>query len=211
MTQPALRTELLLDSVLPEYDETIVEHVIVDAPLDTVYPAVRTMNLLDVHSPLMDAAMFLRGLPERVGRWVRRDPSPEMPSAVTVGRLFDGEREESFLSGWVPLGEHAPYEIVFGAAGKVWQPEIDWRQVPPEDFAGFDEPGFAKIAANFSLREYGETRTLLTYEARTATTDPASQQRFRRYWWLVHVFVGVVMRAALRTAKDIAENESGGT
>lgn len=102
-------------------------------------------------------------------------------------------------------GGGSPPELVFGAIGKVWQPDIEWKPVPAADFANFAEPGFAKIAAGFSIRNYGESRSLLSYEARTAGTDEESRRRFRRYWWLARRFVGVVMRAALRTARDLAE------
>ncbi len=124
---------------------------------------------------------------------------------MSLADLFDGRADPAILEGWVPLGEESPRELVFGAVGKVWQPEIEWKRVEPGDFAAFDEAGFAKLACGFSVRSYGERRTLLSYEARTAGTDEPSRRRFRRYWWLVSIFVGVVMRAALKTAKDLAE------
>ena len=207
MTEIPTKTALLIDGILPQFDETIVEHLVIDATLDTVYAAVRGMDFLEISSPLMDAAMFVRGLPEQIGRKVRREESARAPDSARLADLFDGTGESELFGDWVGLAEDPPREIVFGAAGKVWQPEIEWKQVPAAEFAGFDEPGFAKIAAAFSLREYGEDRTLLTYEARTANTDADSKRRFRRYWWLVKVFVGVVMRAALRTAKTLSEKE----
>ena len=72
------------------------------------------------------------------------------------------------------------------------------------DFAGFDEPGWGKIAANFTVTPYGR-RTLLTYECRTATTDSVARRRFRRYWWVVRPFVAHIMRATLRRIKTDAE------
>lgn len=205
MTQSPPKAALLIDDVLPEFDETIVEHVVIDAQPDTVYEAVSNMDFLEISSPLMDAAMFVRGLPGRIGRRMRGDEPLPAPPSATLADMFDGTGESEVFQDWVGLGEDPPHEIVFGAAGKVWQPDIEWKPLSAEEFADFDEPGFAKIAANFSLREYGDNRTLLTYEARTANTDADSRRRFRRYWWLVHAFVGVVMRAALRTAKDLAE------
>lgn len=209
MTQPPPKAALLIDDVLPEFDATIVEHLVVDAQPEAVYAAVRSMDFLEISSPLMDAAMFVRALPDRIGRRMRGDePSPAPPSA-TLADMFDGSSESEVFQDWVGLGEDPPREIVFGAAGKVWQPEIEWKPLSTAEFATFDEPGFAKIAAGFSLREYGENRTLLTYEARTSNTDDDSRRRFRRYWWIVHVFVGVVMRAALRTAKELSERTAG--
>lgn len=200
----ATRT-MLMDRVLPEFDETIVDHLLIDAPIEEVYRTVREMDFLDIHSPLMDAAMFIRGVPVRIGRMIRKTPLPPPPPSMRLADMFDGGVDPEVLEGWVPLGEEPPHEIVFGAAGKVWQPDIEWKRVPPEEFADFNEPGFAKIAAGFSMRSYGESRTLLSYEARTAGTDAESSAKFRRYWWLVRVGVGFVMRAALKTAKDLAD------
>jgi hypothetical protein len=196
---------MLIDQFLPRFDETIVEHLVIGAPPAAVYRTVREMDFLSIHSPLMDAAMFVRMLPERIGRWIRRTPPPPPPPAMRLADMFEGRADPEILEGWVPLGEEPSRELVFGAAGKVWQPQIEWRRVPPDEFASFAEPGFAKIAAGFSIRSYGEGRALLSYEARTAGTDEESRRRFRRYWWLVRLFVGVIIRAALRTAKELAE------
>ena len=47
------------------------------------------------------------------------------------------------------------------------------------------------------LREYGDTRTLLSYEARTEATDETARRAFLRYWTLVSPGVGIVMRSLL--------------
>ncbi|GAY13516.1 hypothetical protein [Mycobacterium sp. shizuoka-1] len=103
------------------------------------------------------------------------------------------------------LGERDGAEIAFGAVGRFWQPVIEWRSVDPTTFRGFDEPGWGKIAANFSVRPYGPGATLLSYECRTATTDPRSRRRFARYWWLIRPFVAHILRATLRQIKANAE------
>ena len=76
----------------------------------------------------------------------------------------------------------------------------------PEQFAAFAEPGWGRIAAGISLRPFGDTRTLVSYEARTATHDPAAARGFERYWRLVRPFVGTIMRATLRAVRDSAES-----
>ncbi|MFD0352027.1 hypothetical protein ACFQ0M_49490 [Kitasatospora aburaviensis] len=83
------------------------------------------------------------------------------------------------------LGENPGRELVFGAVGRPWQPSIEWRRVESRDFTPFDEPDWAKMAAALVVHPYGTSRSLLTYEARTACTDPASDARFGRYWALV--------------------------
>ena len=59
------------------------------------------------------------------------------------------------------------------------------------------EPGYAKTAANFSLRPYGEARTLVSYEARTRASDATARRAFWRYWRVASPFVGRVMRTQL--------------
>lgn len=200
--------ELLIDEVLPDYDVTVIEHLVIDAPPDAVYETVREMDFMQIHSPLVDAAMAARGLPTTIGRWLGR-PAPPPPQTMRLADLLDppvdADAETDALEGWVGLGEVQGREIVFGAIGKVWQPDIDWKPVAADEFAAFAEPDYAKIAAGFSLRRYGRHRTLLSYEARTAGTDDGSRDKFLRYWWLVRPFVRVVMRAAVTTARDLAQ------
>ena len=199
------RNTLLLDEYMPDFDHTRVEHLVIDAPTDAVYETMREVDFLMVHSPITDLALFVRSLPEKVGRMTRRNepPAPPLP-ALRLAAMFDREgfEREEVLEGWTGLAEERGREIVFGAVGKPWMADIEWMTVAQEDFAGFAEPGWAKIAASLSVREYGATRSILTYEARTAMTDDESRDRFQRYWTVVSPFVGTIMRALLRTVAD---------
>lgn len=184
---------MLIESALPAFDAMIAEHVVVAADAATTFQAARSLDLLTVRTPLLSASMWIRALPERLlGRAV---PPPQ--------RLVMSEETE--LPGWLPLGERPNREIAFGAVGKFWRPVIEWRDVAPADFVGFSQPGWGKVAANFSLAPYGASHTLLSYQCRTATTDPGSHRRFMRYWWLIRPFVAHIMRATLDAIKADAE------
>jgi hypothetical protein len=178
---------MIIDEQLPVYDVVIAEHLLVGADPATTFAAAKNLNFLTVHSPLLDAAMWVRGLPDRIRHRVPPLP-PELRLANGVG-----------LPGWLSLGERDASEIAFGAVGKFWQTSIEWRDVPLDEFAAFNEPGWGKIACNLTVRPYGDRSTLLTYECRTATTDPAARRRFARYWWLIRPFVAHIMRATLNT------------
>jgi hypothetical protein len=206
-TQPSVTATaepLLLDAALPEFRFSRLECAVIAAAPDVVYGAARDLDMLSIHSPLFDAVMWARGVPDRV----RRRPVVTPPS-MRVSDLFDtdagGDQGDLEAQPWVALGEREGREIVFGAVGKVWKPTIEWRRVEPGDYAGFDEPGWAKMAAAFVVHPYGARRSLLTYEARTACTDPDSTTRFGRYWMFVSPGVGVVLRGALRTIEKAAE------
>lgn len=205
MTTGSAPGGMLIDELLPAFDATIIEHVVIDAPPEAVYEAAREMDFLQVHSPMLDAIMLARGLPARIGHMLRDGPAPPPPPAMRLADMFDGSADVEVLPGWVALGEVPGKELVFGAVGKVWQPDIDWKTVAADAFQDFAEPDYAKIAVGFSIRGYGSDRTLLSYEARTAGTDAGARRKFLRYWWLVRRFVGVVMRAAATTVKGLAE------
>lgn len=183
---------MLIESALPAYDTMIAEQVLVAADPATTFQAARSLDLLTVQTPLLSASMWIRALPQRLLRKATPPPS----------RLVMSEIE---LPGWLPLGERPNQELAFGAVGKFWRPVIEWRDVAPVDFAGFAEPGWGKIAANFAVAPYGAGHTLLSYQCRTATTDPGSRRRFVRYWWLVRPFVAHIMRATLNAIKADAE------
>jgi hypothetical protein len=189
---PTYAVPLIIDRSLPHADVEIAEHRIVDVGTGPTFDAARSFDFLNVHTPLLDASMWARGLPARL----KGEPPPDVASMRLCDALESGTMD---LPGWVILGEEPGYEIAFGAVGRFWQPDIEWRDVPAADFAAFDEPGWGKIAASFSVRHYGPDRSLLTYACRVGTTDPASGRRFERYWWIIRPFVAHIFRATLST------------
>ena len=184
---------MLLDEMMATYDVTIAEHQIVQTSTARTYAAAHDLDFLRVHSPLLDAAMWARGVPGRVlGRATLPPP-----------RLVIGEGDP--LPGWLLLGDRPGEELAFGAVGRFWQPAIEWRDVPREQFATFAEPAWGRIACNFSVRAYGATSSLLSYECRTSTTDDDARRAFARYWLVIRPFVAHIMRATVRTIRDDAE------
>ncbi len=183
---------MIIDSELPAFDVTIAEHVVVGADPDTTLSAARALDFTTIRTPLVIAAMWARGLPDRI-----RNRRPEPARRMILG-------EGDGLPGWVMLGS-SDTEIAFGAVGRFWKSSIEWHDVAPDLFAGFADPGWGKIACNFSVRPYGSTRTLLSYECRTTTTDPESRRKFANYWFAIKPFVGHIMRATLRTIAESAE------
>ena len=186
---------LIIDRCLPHFDVRIVEHLLVDADLGTTWTALCDLDLMRVHTPLLDAAFWARGLPARL-RHVDVPP----PAALRLG-----DADASPLPGWLSLGITPSHEIALGAVGRFWTPQIEWRDVTADEFPRFAEPGWGRIAVSFSLRAYGERRALATYECRTAVPDAESRKAFLRYWTVIRPFVGHIMRATLHTlATDAA-------
>jgi hypothetical protein len=184
---------MLLDSLMPEFDATRIEHRVVDGRPAVVYDAAIHADFLDVlrHNWIIRGAFGLRAAAERTAAAARRSRYVQPPEPVL--RLS----EMAEHGDWVRLGEDAPNEFAFGVIGRFWGGETAWKQIDASAFASFDSPGNAKIACNLSLRPYGERRTLLSYEARTLATDESARRAFLRYWRVASPGAGIVMRSTL--------------
>lgn len=189
---------LALDEQLPRFDAVVRRHAVVEAPPERTYEAVVTADLTE-SGPLVTILNGLRFLPGRIRTIVRGAAPPIVDDRLALGDLpTEGV--------WIRLAESPGKEIVFGAVGRVWKPDIEWATVEAEDFRTFDRPGYAKIAAAVSVRPYGDDRSLVSYEARTAGTDAMATRKFQRYWTVVEPFAGYVMARALRKMKAVAES-----
>jgi hypothetical protein len=93
----------------------------------------------------------------------------------------------------------SPHYAVGGAIGQPWHLHPERRPIATlEDFASFDEPGWAKYLTEFSLTaEQGGTR--LRTETRGYCTDDYSWRRFRYYWAAIRIGSGLVRRDILRS------------
>ena len=190
---------MLLDAIMPVWDATRIEHRVVPGSRAAAYDTALAIDLLDVprRNAAVRALFAARAGGERVVQTVRgTKPEPEAPPSSM--RLGDMEDE----GDWLRLGARPGEEFVFGALGRFWSGRTAWEHVSAEQFVAFSTPGYAKIAANLSFREYGASQTLVSYEARTAATDAQSRAQFLRYWRVVSPFVGVVMRGTLSLAAD---------
>ena len=191
----ALGPSLLIERLIPQPDAVRTEHLLVEGSLAAVYEAVRRADFMRAwqESRAVRALFAARSLGERVFSTVAgRTPLVEPPPETM--RLADLPAHGE----WVLLGEDPPHEIAFGAIGRFWAGETVWESIDAAQFATFDRPGLARIACDFSLRPYGEGRTLVSYECRTQATDPESRRAFLRYWRPLSPFIGVVLRSQLR-------------
>ena len=197
---PAAR-ELLIDTQLPRFDVRGFSAVVVDAMPEVTYHAIRSLDPQQVGQavPVMQLMGWMRALPARVGprRHAHAGPAPEALSP------------EQYEDAFVPVAEQPGTEFVIGLIGKFSSPsELEFRRFQPDGFAGFAEPGFGKVAVGFLVLPYGAGRSLLCTETRTATTDPGTARRFRRYWTVIGPFAGYIMRHWLTLAKQHAEQGS---
>ena len=192
----------VLDTVMPVFDHTRVEYRVVDAAAPVVYRAARELDFLTVHSPITDAALFVRMAPARLATLLGRqaiEPADE-PESMRLGDLFDGP--DAGGPEWYGLVETPGRELMMGSIGRFWQKVIDWQPVDPVTFAALAQPGYGKIAMCVRVDPVGGGRSCVTYEARTQLTDDEARAKFGRYWKLIAPFAGHIMRAALRTIDE---------
>ena len=117
---PPLETLDLLDAHLPVYDVVLTEHLVIDADTGTVFEAAKNFDFMTTRSLLVTALMTARSVPSRVlGRPV-----------VTPLELMLA-RDSGALAGWLVIGEIPGREVVFGAVGKFWKPDIEWHDLVP--------------------------------------------------------------------------------
>ena len=182
---------MLIDEFLPHYD--VVEHhqIDVDAPVDRAYRAVKELDL--ARSPIVLALLFARGLPHL------------FTGAVKPKRQL--RLDDIVESGFVVLGEEPERELVLGIVGKFWQLSSGVLRIQPDEFTGFDTPGFAKAAWNFvvSARPAGGSR--VETETRVVCTDDDARRQFSRYWWLIGRFSALIRRVMLGDIKRSAESK----
>jgi hypothetical protein len=197
---------LRIDEVMPHFDANVVQHIVVNAGLRDTYRSVLDADLMD--NQVTHLLVAARDLPNRLRR--RKSsaegagPDPE-PGQRPAFRMRDAAGAGA---GWVTLRDEPGGEFLVGLVGQFWHRDYGIVQLSPEDFAGFDRPGYAKTVAGFTLHPHGEGRTLLTYESRTVTTDAAARRRFTAYWLVLRPFVRLLLRGALVSMKRYAEHGS---
>ena len=180
-----------LDEFLPDYDVNEVHSTRVAAPPEAVLAAAREVTPREV--PLLVVLMALRRLPAAIGRRSRRGR-----------RALDTPLLDEFTRGGFVLLADRPDELVLGVVGRFWTPDGGVRRLAAAEFAGFDEPGFAKAVVNFHASAV-PGGSLVTTETRIRTTDEAARRSFRRYWRVVMPGSAAIRRAWLRAIRKRAE------
>lgn len=193
----------LIDTILPNADYRMDEHIVVNAPPDVTYAALREVDFAQPRSPLLRLAAAIRIA--GVQRIRRRIGLPMLATPVRL-RLSDVES-----IGHVRLAEEPGREIVIGSVAQVkpYRPETMFTShVTPSTFKSFEPPGYVKGAGSFQVRSFGKDRSLVSYEARGRATDDAARRRMFRALDLLQVMADLSIKAALRQVKRAAEERA---
>jgi hypothetical protein len=184
--------DALLDRFMPVYEAVERHDIRVAAPAAVTFAAAREQDLLQ--SPVVRAIFKAREF-------------------VLGGRADARVRPHGLVAemqaiGWGTLAEIPDREIVMGAVTRPWEANPVFRAVPPDAFAGFDEPGYVKIAWTLRADPDGANASLFRTETRILTTDTAARDHFRPYWALASPGIALIRRALLRPLKHAAERRS---
>ena len=178
----------LMDRYPDHWDVRSRHETVMHASAGETYQAVRE---LDMGRSLPVALFAIRAVPHLLTGKARPRRS------LTLDTFLE--------AGFMILAEEPGRELVLGAVGRFWRLDSGIERIDPEEFEGFDRPGFAKAALSFTLEEQGPASTALATETRVLCTDPAARQRFLLYWRLIGPFSGAIRRLMLGKAKRAAE------
>ena len=179
----------LLDEFIPAYEVVERHHVRVAAPAAIALAAACDMDLAQsaiIRGIFRGRELILGAQPDKV-----RSPRTLLAWAKGLG--------------WAVLAEIPDREVVLGAVTRPWDANPVFRPLPPQEFAGFHEPGYAKIVWTLRADPISATDSVARSETRVATTDQAARKAFRRYWSLVSPGVEVIRWVSLRLVKKEAE------
>ena len=122
-------TDRLLDEFIPAYEVVERHHVRVAAPAAIALAAACDMDLAQsaiIRGIFKSRELILCAHPDKV-----RSPRTLLAWAKELG--------------WAVLAEIPDREVVLGAVTRPWDANPVFRPLPPQEFAGFHEPGYAKI------------------------------------------------------------------
>lgn len=107
--------------------------------------------------------------------------------------------------GWGVLAEEPGREIILGAVTQPWVANVRFEGLAPDQFAGFEGPGYVKIAWTLSAEPIDARSSMVRTETRVATTDKHARERFRRYWAVISPGVRLIRVESLRLVRADAE------
>lgn len=183
----------LFNQFMPKYEVREFHETDVAAPGEVTWSVARELDLQ--RSTIVRAIFTGRELLMGAEHVKREHP----PAFLT----------EVLSLGWRILAEEPGQELVLGAVTQPWQANVVFRGLPPDEFAGFNEPGYAKIAWCIAVEPRGPDQSRFRTETRVATTDSEARSRFRRYWSIVSPGIILIRYEMLRLVRREAERLTG--
>jgi hypothetical protein len=184
--------DAFLDKFMPTYDVAERHHVRVAAPAEVTLKAATEMDL--------QRSALVRGI-FKAREWIMGSH----PGRDQEVRAFLPQMR---AIGWGVLAEIPGREIVMGAVTQPWKADVEFRPLPPDEFASFHEPDYVKIVWTLRADSLGAGESIFRTETRVVTTDPTARAKFRRYWSLMSPGIILIRWMSLRPLKADAERRA---
>ena len=170
-----------LDDFLPAYEFSERHSLKIDAPASRIDAALRSVSLEDIP--------VARGL-----WWLRRLGQPRGDATKPFVEEFPG----------IVLEDVAQEGVILGLTGQFWRLRGGTRDPrrprTTDEFLADNRPEMCKAVIDLRVGP----RTLST-ETRVHVEDSRAQRRFRRYWFVIRPFSGLIRILLLRAARRRAE------
>jgi hypothetical protein len=179
---------------MPEYEVVERHHIRVKAPAETTLAAAAETDLREsaTVAALLQVRRFI------LGAGLTESGSPHSRGLLASMKAM----------GWGVLAEEQGREIVVGAVTQPWKANVVFRRLAPDEFAGFREPGYVKIAWTLRADPTGDAESIFRTETRAAATDAYARRRFRPYWSCFCPGIVLVRKSLLRLVRREAENRA---
>jgi hypothetical protein len=181
-----------LDAFIPDPEVEEDQRMRVRASAAMTFRAARELDLQ--RSPVVRLIFRLRSLPARLrgsSARLERVGLVEAMLGIGWGVLLDVPDEQLFVAG---------------AVTQPWAAEVEFRPLPADEFAAFDEPGYAKIIWTLEAQALSAHESEARTRIRVKTTDAAARSRFRRYWAMLSPGILLVHHELLRLLREQAAN-----
>jgi hypothetical protein len=186
-----------LDDFLPAWQFNEIHTVTVDAAPERVFTAIKQLTSAEL-SPLIFWMLDIRYLPAKlIGK--------HAPTAARPGPFLD----QLYKGGFIPLAEEPDCEIVFGLVGQFWKlaGDEDPHIPSPQAFLAFENPAFAKVAANLMVSVDEQGRTRCSTETRVHVPDSQTRRKFAFYWRIISMGSAFIRVLWLKAIKRKAERQ----
>ncbi len=184
-----------LDNFLPTYEFQEVHAVTVNASPERVFTALKELTTAEL-SPLVFLLFSIRALPARL-------LGQQYSGVFQPGPFLD----QMYKGGFIPLTEEQNCEVVFGLVGQFWKLTggIEPHIQDAAAFLAFDDPAFAKVAANLAVSTDQEGRTRCSTETRIHVPELSTRRKFAFYWRIISLGSAFIRVLWLRAIKRKAE------
>lgn len=191
---------MLIDDYCRDYRFSERHSLCLPGPARDVYCGVRSVRFTDM--PMVSRLLALRS--GRLGAALRK---PRRSSDRAELPVLDAAAR----TGFFPLAESPPSELVYGAIGRFWQPQGPdlVRLCAADEFLHFQQPGYAKLVLNFHIETLADGRCRLSTQTRVAVTDGTALYKFAAYWAIIRLGSGLIRRLWLHAiAREAARSRN---